>query len=110
MGCLEETAFTLGIDDWVGDQQVGLGVGPGVPEVCVPGMLGKWEVNWMIQCGQNLSSDHDGHLHPRGWNVAVMVSKELMIPPTPPLASWSPCSLEWEAPEACGHAPWLLNS
>lgn len=73
-------AFTLGIDDWVRDQQVGLGAGPAVPEVCVQGMLGKWEVNWMVQCRQNLSSDHDGHLHPSGWDVTVMTSKELMIP------------------------------
>lgn len=44
MGCLEEVAFTLGIDDWAGDQ-VELGAGPAVPEVCIQGMLGEWEVN-----------------------------------------------------------------
>lgn len=59
----------------------------------------------MIQCGQNLSPNQDGHLHPWGWDVAV-VSKEPMIPP----ASWSPCRWEWEAPEAYGHAQWRLNS
>lgn len=61
-------------------------------------MLGKREVNWMIQHRWSLSSHTGGDLGLSGWDRAGTVSEELSIPWT----SLPPVAGSGEAPEACG--------